>query len=84
LDSQSPVIPAEAISALKNGRKIEAIKITRSETGMGLKESKEAVERYVASVPEFSERFQSRGNWPLLLLVLAVVAIAIYLSGVFG
>jgi hypothetical protein len=83
MDSQSPVIPVEAISALKDGRKIEAIKITRSETGMGLKESKEAVERYVASVPELSERLRPRGNWPLLLLVLAVAAFAIYLSGLF-
>lgn len=39
MNSQSAVIPEEAITALKNGRKIEAIKITRAETGMQLKEA---------------------------------------------
>lgn len=36
---------------LKNERKIQAIKIYREQTGLGLKESKEAVE----SMPEYDE-----------------------------
>lgn len=39
----------EAIAALERGNLIEAIKITRDQTGMDLKSSKEAVERYANS-----------------------------------
>ena len=39
-------LPSEAISALEQGRTIEAIKIVRERTGLGLKESKELVERH--------------------------------------
>lgn len=39
----------EAIAALERGNLIEAIKITRDHTGMDLKLSKEAVERYANS-----------------------------------
>lgn len=39
------------LSAMKDGRKIEAIKEYRSITGMGLKESKDAVEMYSVPVP---------------------------------
>lgn len=39
-----PAIRAEIESAIAQGHKIEAIKLLREATGMGLKESKEAVE----------------------------------------
>lgn len=39
-------LPPEAIAALQRGSLIEAIKIVRDKTGMDLKSSKEAVERY--------------------------------------
>ncbi len=42
-------LPLEAIAALERGELIEAIKITRDQTGMDLKSSKEAVERYANS-----------------------------------
>jgi hypothetical protein len=84
MNLQSRPIPEKAISALENGQKIKAIKITRAETGMHLKESKEAVELYIDSVPGLNEKFKSRNGLPLLLLVLAVVALAIYASGMLG
>jgi len=77
-------IPEDAIVALKNGRKIEAIKLTRAETGMHLKESKEAVERYIDSVPELKEKFKTGRGIPLFLLVLVLVAVGIYVSGLFS
>lgn len=40
------VLPAEAIAALSRGQLIEAIKIVRVATGLGLKEAKDLVERY--------------------------------------
>ncbi|MCY1205531.1 50S ribosomal protein L7/L12 [compost metagenome] len=42
-------LPPEAIAALERGNLIEAIKIVRDRTGMDLKSSKEAVERYAHS-----------------------------------
>jgi len=39
-------LPAEAIAALERGDLIDAIKCTREATGLGLKESKDLVERY--------------------------------------
>lgn len=44
-----PQLPPEAVAALERGNFIEAIKITRDRTGMDLKSSKEAVERYANS-----------------------------------
>ena len=39
-------LPAEALAALSRGHVIEAIKIVRAATGLGLKEAKDLVERY--------------------------------------
>lgn len=43
-----PPLPAEAASALARGQKIEAIKIVREHTGLGLKESKDLVDAHEA------------------------------------
>lgn len=43
-----PPLPAEAATALARGQKLEAIKIVREHTGLGLKESKELVEAHEA------------------------------------
>lgn len=44
-------LSAAAVSALHQGNKIEAIKITREERNIGLKEAKDAVEEFVQSQP---------------------------------
>ena len=41
-----PLLPPEAIAALERDELIDAIKITRERTGLGLKEAKDAVEAY--------------------------------------
>jgi hypothetical protein len=40
----SGVLPSDVESALRRGNKLEAIKLLREQTGMGLKEAKDAVE----------------------------------------
>ena len=46
--SLDPMIPTEEeVQLARNGKKIEAIKSHRSRTGMGLKESKDAIEKYM-------------------------------------
>lgn len=47
--AQAPDPYTEVRASLANGRKIEAIKIYRELTGVGLKEAKEAVEAMMAS-----------------------------------
>ena len=39
-------LPAEAIAALSRGQVVEAVKIVRDKTGLGLKESKDLVDAY--------------------------------------
>jgi ribosomal protein L7/L12 len=48
-------------NALLEGRKIEAIKLCREATGLGLKEAKDAVEELELSLrQQFPEKFASR------------------------
>lgn len=68
-------LASEVQAALLKGNKIEAIKIYREAAGCGLKEAKEAVERYAAQV----EREQ-----PGLLPKAAGCATAILLFGAFA
>jgi ribosomal protein L7/L12 len=48
-----------AIAAIESGHLIQAIKIIRIDTGLGLKESKELVEAYLTSHPAIKEKFQA-------------------------
>ena len=83
-------IPAAAIVFLHQGNFIDAVKSTRTETGLDLKESKEAVERFLAANPVASEQFRAAGGRlgpgarqiaaMAVLMVVAVLAV-IYLSG---
>ena len=64
--------------ALQRGRKIEAIKRLREETGMGLKDAKEAVEAHVQRNPVLAAQAGPRGESSLgrFLLLAALVALA--------
>lgn len=71
-------LPPEAIAALEQGRKIEAIKIVRAGRGLDLKASKELVESYMRSRPELEERLKSGGLpaiWFWLLLLVAAAGL---------
>jgi ribosomal protein L7/L12 len=79
-------IPSEAIGALYQGRLIDAIKVTREKTGLGLKDSKDAVEAHLARNPTTNQRFRAaaadsrRGLVQALkLLVLAGIVTLAYL-----
>lgn len=52
MDPLNVKLPPAAIQAIEQGRLIEAIKITREQTGVGLKESKDLVDSYLAAHPE--------------------------------
>lgn len=46
--SAAGVLPPQARQALAEGKKIEAIKLVREATGLGLKEAKDTVDRAIA------------------------------------
>lgn len=77
-------LPREVVDALEQGNVIGAIKQLRSAQGIGLKESKDAVDRYLAGHPELRQRLdaarsassRSAGRW---FVVLMVIGLAIYL-----
>jgi ribosomal protein L7/L12 len=77
-------IPVAAISALHEGKMIEAIRLTRAANDRGLKESKDAVDHYLATNPTVREQFQvaaRRERRPLrTLFILAVVVAAIVVA----
>ena len=54
-------LPAEAIAALSRGQVVEAVKIVRDKTGLGLKESKDMVDAYRdGEVPPRDEAMRAR------------------------
>lgn len=77
----SPLSTA-AISALRHGNKIEAIKIVREERKIGLKEAKDAVDDYVRSQPALQSSLaaaqsEAKGNalrWVAALIILGLLA----------
>lgn len=75
-------LPDEVLDAIRNGRKIEAIKLLRERNGLGLANAKVLVEQAwrdhgpVRPVPDFSDQPSGQGRLILpfiLLLVLAYV-----------
>lgn len=78
-------LPDAAITALTNGRKIEAVKIVRRERGVGLREAKDAVDHYLSTMdPSQAARrapTTDTGTGRLLwfILVVAIVITAYYM-----
>ena len=77
------MIPAEAVVALQRGNKVEAIKLTRAHTGLGLKEAKDEVEAYIAAQPQLQETFAAgqtlwRRGCLTTLAVFVVVGLIVY------
>lgn len=70
-------MPVAALLALKDGVLIKAIKEYREHNHCGLKDAKEAVERYLESNPLAKQQFQAaaKANGTPLLKVLLALAI---------
>lgn len=70
------------IDEIKQGKKIQAIKLLREENGVGLKEAKIAVETYISTHPDIQEAFESNTSEGLsqermLQIIILVIAIAV-------
>ena len=65
----------EAIAKLRQGRVIEAIKITRTSSNLGLKEAKQQVEAYLTAHPEIEiQKTQLPQEFRLWLLIIVIGA----------
>jgi translation elongation factor EF-Ts len=76
-------IPRAAIAALEKGQLIEAVRQQRAATGLGMKDSKEKLERFLQDYPIVDSRYRSAsaarsrklvGRAVLVLLGLVLVA----------
>lgn len=81
-------LPAAVISALRQGNKIEAIKLLRQERGIDLKTAKGAVDACLSAQPALRERLaaaqaeKGRGCliWVILLVTLSIAGY-LFLNG---
>lgn len=71
-------LSAEALAALHEGRKIDAIKILREERGLGLKEAKDEVDTYLRDHPELAS-MQKSGSAVGCFAWIGLIAIVGYL-----
>ena len=76
VSATDPSIPETAVAALERGSMIEAIKIVRTERGLGLKESKDAVDGYLRNNPEMRQRLSERSSEAIRKLGMWVALIA--------
>ncbi|HAV56687.1 MAG TPA: 50S ribosomal protein L7/L12 [Acinetobacter junii] len=82
--TQMEELPHEALIALRSGKLIDAIKITREKTGLGLKESKDLVDRYLDTHPNEQVFIQeqlaqrSRSGIQFLVTVLFLIAMLVW------
>jgi ribosomal protein L7/L12 len=84
MTSNNENLPTQAVAALERGSKIEAIKIVRETSGVGLKEAKEIVERFIDRTPSVKSRMDSanaaagKSDFGWLLIVAALAAVVYY------
>ena len=82
--TQMEELPHEALIALRSGKLIDAIKITREKTGLGLKECKDLVDRYLDTHPNEQVFIQeqlaqrSRSGIQFLFTVLFLIAMLVW------
>ncbi|HPX89051.1 MAG TPA: hypothetical protein PL133_07280 [Methylophilaceae bacterium] len=83
-------IPAEAKDAIAEGKLIQAIKITREKTGLGLKESKDLIIASIDRDPILKEKFAAKfkGNglsqeriFQIVIITIVVVIGYLFFTG---
>ena len=83
MNGSSDQLPASVLSAIDSGNKIEAIKLLREQTGLGLKEAKDAVEAMTMPKPGMTRNFPTvekpaSGRTVWWLLMVAALGFAGY------
>ena len=79
----SVALPPEAIAALQQGNKIEAIKIVREAQKLDLKDAKDKVDDHVKNDPVLHQKFASAQAETTGSLVRWLIIIAVAILGYF-
>ena len=78
MDEQQFSFSEDVIAAVDNGRKIEAIKLLREETGLGLADAKHAIDalaRERRNDPEIAANMTEEGGAGGMIKMIVVIAI---------
>ena len=83
MEERSEALPPEAIAALQQGNKIEAIKLVREAQKLDLKGAKDRVDDYVKNDPVLQQKFASAqaettGSLVRWLIIVAVGILGYY------
>lgn len=82
-DPEDVDMPIAALVALRAGKMIDAVAALREKSGLGLMESKQAIEAYLAGNPTLQRQFvdaaaaQRKPPFVIIGVVLAIVALAV-------
>ena len=84
-DAASTDLPLAAIAFLEQGQMIAAVRAARAHSGIGLKDAKDRVDRYLAEHAGTRQRFQNRvaterARWRSLILAALVAAALAWLA----
>ena len=80
-------LPAEVLDAIRDGRKVEAIKVLREQTGLGLANAKVLVDQAwrdhgpAKPIPNFADQPSGQGRLVVSLVLLIALASAWYYYG---
>jgi hypothetical protein len=78
MNLQNVSIPADAIAALENGNKVEAVRIIRDEAWITLKQATTTVDAFLDANPELKSRFHDRQSraWTGFVYFVALLSVA--------
>lgn len=75
--NQDHGLPSDVVSAIHAGRKIDAIKLLRESSGLGLKEAKDEVDAYLRKHPSIQPP-KPNYNGLLFFIVLLLLGFIVY------
>jgi hypothetical protein len=76
-------LPTEAMLAIRSGRKIEAIKIVREQTGLGLAEAKRVVDQAArAAEPQMPRLAHGKEDSGVLRLIAVMVILGAVVAAI--
>ncbi len=70
-------LPGEVVAALREGRKVQAIKVLREHDGLGLKEAKERVDAHIGKHPERYPQPEPGSGGRFIFYAVILLAIAL-------
>jgi len=86
--AQGDALPADVESALRRGNKIEAIRLLRGHTGLGLKEAKDTIDAAAGKLKIARDGYSPgevrESSWSTWVIVIAIVIAAVAYYFLYG